>query len=410
MFFIYESILLIFIIFSPIFFLIRIVSGKEDPKRFLEKLCLYSKSKNVNKTIWFHGASIGEITSIIPIVKSLEKNKKIDKILLTSSTTSSASVIKKYKFKKTIHVFYPIDTHYLSNKFIRYWKPQIALFIDSEIWPNMIKNLSKNKIPIILLNGRITKKSFLRWKKFPNFSKEIFSKISLALPQNDETMKYLKNLGVKKVKLAGNLKYFGQSKKIIDKNTKKIFKNRLIFCAASTHHSEELFIGKIQKELKLKYNNLITILIPRHTNRSNSIANDLESLNLKVVTRSSKKQISKNTDIYIVDTYGETSKFYGFSNVTFVGGSLIPHGGQNPLEPARMGSYILHGSNIQNFREIYIMLSKLNISSKINNIKNMKKIITKKIKYKQSQSAIQKLNLMGNEILTKNLNEINKYL
>ena len=410
MFFIYESILLIFIIFSPIFFLIRIISWKEDPKRFLEKLCLYSKSKNINKTIWFHGASIGEITSIIPIVKSLEKNKKIDKILLTSSTTSSASVIKKYKFKKTIHIFYPIDTNYLTNKFIRYWKPQIALFIDSEIWPNMIINLNKNKIPIILLNGRITKKSFLRWKKFQNFSKEIFSKISLAMPQNDETMKYLKNLGVKKVKFAGNLKYFGQSKKIIDKNTKKIFKNRLIFCAASTHYSEELFIGKIHKELKLKYNNLITILIPRHTNRSKSIANDLESLNLKIITRSSKRKISKNTDIYIVDTYGETSKFYGLSNVTFVGGSLVPHGGQNPLEPARMGSYILHGPNIQNFREIYIMLSKLNISSKINNIINMKKIVTKKIKFRQPQSVIKKLNYMGNEILKKNINEINKFL
>jgi len=410
MFFIYESILLIFIIFSPIFFLIRIVSGKEDPKRFLEKLCFYSKSKNINKTIWFHGASIGEITSIIPIVKSLEKNKKIDKILLTSSTTSSASVIKKYKFKKTIHIFYPIDTNYLTNKFIRYWKPQIALFIDSEIWPNMIINLNKNKIPIILLNGRITKKSFLRWKKFQNFSKEIFSKISLAMPQNNETKKYLKNLGVKKVKFVGNLKYFGQSKKIIDKNTKKIFKNRLIFCAASTHNSEESFIGKTHKELKLKYNNLITILIPRHTNRSKSIANDLESLNLKVITRSSKKQISKNTDIYIVDTYGETSKFYGLSNVTFVGGSLVPHGGQNPLEPARMGSYILHGSNIQNFREIFIMLSKLNISSKINNIINMKKIVSKKIKFRQPQTVIKKLNYMGNEILKKNINEINKFL
>ena len=410
MFYIYEFALLIFIIFSPFFFLIRIISGKEDPKRFLEKLCLYSKRKNINKTIWFHGASIGEITSIIPIVKSLEKNKNIDKILLTSSTTSSASIIKKYKFKKTIHAFFPIDTNYLTNKFITYWKPQIALFIDSEIWPNMVKNLHKNKIPIILLNGRITKKSFLRWKKFPSFSKKIFSKISLAMPQNEETTKYLKNLGVKKIKFTGNLKYFGQSKKILDKNTKKIFKNRLIFCAASTHYNEELFVGKMHKELKLKYNNLITILIPRHTNRSEAITNELESINLKVITRSSKKKIFKNTDIYIVDTYGETSKFYGLSNVTFVGGSLVSHGGQNPLEPARMGSYILHGSNIQNFREIYIMLSKLNISSKINNIMNMKNIVAKKIKYRQPQMVIQKLNFMGNEILKKNLNEINKFL
>ena len=409
MFYIYEFLFLILLIFSPIIFLIRIVSGKEDPKRFLEKFCLYSNAKNINKTIWFHGASLGEISSIIPIIEVLEKNKKIKKILLTSSTTSSASVIKKYKFKKTIHVFFPIDTNYLTNKFIRYWKPQIALFIDSEIWPNMYKNLNINKIPIILLNGRITKKSFLRWKRFPNFSKKIFSKISMAMPQNTESTKYLKILGVKKIKICGNLKYFGKSKKILDRNTKKLFNNRLIFCAASTHYNEELFIGKMHKELRLKYKNLLTILIPRHINRSVDITNELENIDLKVISRSSKKKISKNTDVYIIDTYGETSRFYGLSNITFIGGSLVPRGGQNPLEPARMGSYILHGPNTQNFKEVYILLSKLNVSSKINNIIHMKKIAIKKIKYKQPRKVSQKLIFMGNEILKKNLKEIEKY-
>ncbi len=409
MFYIYEFIFLIFIIFSPIIFLIRIISGKEDPKRFLEKFCLYSNNQNTNKTIWFHGASIGEIVSIIPLVKVLEKNKKINKILLTSSTTSSASVIKKYKFKKTIHVFFPIDTNYLTNRFIRYWKPQVALFIDSEIWPNMFNNLNKNKIPIILLNGRITKKSFLRWKKFPNFSKKIFGKISLAMPQNTETVKYLKILGVKKIKVCGNLKYFGQSKNILDKNTNNLFKNRLVLCAASTHYNEELFIGKMHKELKLKYGNLLTVLIPRHASRSEAITKELENIGLKLITRSSNKKISKSTDIYMVDTYGETSKFYGLSNITFIGGSLVTHGGQNPLEPARMGNYILHGPNVQNFREIYVYLSKLNISSKINNITNMKNIVIKKIKYKQPLNVCKKINFMGNKILKKNLNEIKKY-
>ncbi len=409
MFYIYEFIFLIFIIFSPIVFLLRIISGKEDPKRFLEKFCFYSNNRNIDKTVWLHGASIGEITSIIPIVEAFEKNNKIKKILLTSSTTSSAAVIKKYKFKKTIHVFFPIDTNYLTNKFIKYWKPQIALFVDSEIWPNMFKNLNKNKIPIILLNGRITKKSFFRWRKFPRFSKKVFSKISLAMPQNTETINYLKTLGVKNIKVTGNLKYFGNSKKIIDENLKRLFKNRLIFCAASTHDNEELFIGKMHKELKLKYSNLLTILIPRHINRSLSITKELENINLKIINKSSKKKISKNTDIYIVDTYGETSKFYSLSNITFLGGSIVPHGGQNPLEPARMGNFILHGPNIQNFKEIYIMLSKLNISSKVNNINNMKKNIIRKIKYTQPKKVRQKLNFMGKEILEKNLNEINKY-
>ena len=410
MFFIYEVLGLIFIIFSPIIFFIRIIVGKEDPKRFLEKFCIYSKRFKIRKTIWLHGSSVGEILSVIPIINVLEKNKKIKKIILTSSTTSSALIFSKYKFKKTTHIYFPIDTNYLTKKFIKYWKPQIALFIDSEIWPNMFNNLKINNIPIILLNGRITKKSFKRWMKFPYFAKKNFSKISLAMPQNNETSKYLKTLGVKKIKIVGNLKYFGQSKKFLDKNTKKLFKNRLIFCAASTHYNEELFIGKIHKELKLKYNNLLTILIPRHANRSSSIANELENIGLKIITRSSKQKISKNTDIYIADTYGETSKFYGLSNITFLGGSLVPHGGQNPLEPARMGSYILHGPNIQNFKEVYNMLSKLKISSKINSVFSMKKIVNKKIKYKQPLKVNQKLNMIGNDILKKNLNEINKYL
>ena len=410
MFFIYEVLGLIFIIFSPIIFLIRIFLGKEDPKRFLEKFCIYSKKFKIKKTIWLHGSSVGEILSVIPIINDLEKNKNIKKIILSSSTTSSALIFSKYKFKKTTHVYFPIDTNYLSNKFIKYWKPQVAFFIDSEIWPNMFNNLNINKIPIILLNGRITRKSFRRWMKFPNFAKKNFGKISLAMPQNNETSKYLKKLGVKKIKIAGNLKYFVHQKKSLDKNTKKKFKKRLIFCAASTHYNEELFIGKMHKDLRLKNKNLLTILIPRHANRSSAITNELKNIGLKIITRSSNEQISKSTDIYVVDTYGETSKFYELSNITFLGGSLVPHGGQNPLEPARTGSYILHGPYIQNFTEIYNMLSKLNISSKINSIFNMKKIVNKKIKYKQPKKVGQKLINIGNNILKKNLNEINKYL
>ena len=410
MFFIYEVLGLIFILFSPLIFLIRIILGKENPQRFLEKFCIYSKNPNFKKTIWLHGASVGEILSIIPIIQELEKNKKINKILLSSSTTSSALIFSKYKFKKTTHIYFPIDTNYLTNKFINYWNPKVAIFIDSEIWPNMFKNLEKNNIPIVLINGRITKKSFMRWMKFPSFAIKIFKKISLALPQNTETLKYLKILGVKKIKFLGNLKYFGQSKKFLDKSTKLKFKNRLIFCAASTHYNEELFIGKLHKELKSKYKNLLTIIIPRHINRSNSIINELESVNLNTVTRSSRQKISKTTDIYIVDTYGEATKFYELSKVTFLGGSLIKHGGQNPLEPARLGNYILHGPNIQNFKEVYRMLSKLNVSKKANNINNMKKIIDRKIEYKQNSKIIKKLNLIGINILKKNLTEINKFV
>ena len=410
MFFIYDALGLIFILFSPLIFLVRIFLGKEDPKRFLEKFCIYSNKLKLKKTVWFHGASVGEVLSVLPIIKSLEKNKKIKKILLTSSTTSSALIFKKYNFKKTIHLYFPIDTNYFTYKFIKYWNPQVAIFIDSEIWPNMIKNLYLQKIPIVLLNGRITEKSFSRWKKFQNFSKKIFGKISIALPQNAETSNYLKILGVKKIKIAGNIKYFGQKNNISKKNIGNFFKKRLIFCAASTHYNEEILIGKIHKKIKLKYKNFLTIMVPRHINRSISIVNDLENIGLKIVTRSSNKKITKDTDIYLVDTYGEALNFYKLSKITFVGGSLISHGGQNPLEPARTGNFILHGPNTQNFHEVYNMLSRLKISTKVNNANQIEKIVIKNIKFKQPLNVIQKLNLKGNTILKKNLNEINKYI
>jgi len=242
MFVIYNFFLFLLILISPLIVLIRIFLGKEDQNRFKEKYGFLAKNNKPNETIWIHGASVGEILSIIPIIRRFEEDKKIKRILITSSTTSSAHILSKFKFKKAVHQFYPFDLNFLTKHFINHWKPKLAIFVDSEIWPNMFNNLNINKIPIILLNGRITRKSFRRWMKFPNFAKKNFDKISLAMPQNNETSKYLKKLGVKKIKIAGNLKYFVHQKKSLDKNTKKKFKKRLIFCAASTHYNEELFI------------------------------------------------------------------------------------------------------------------------------------------------------------------------
>ncbi len=410
MYIIYDFIGLLIIILSPIIISFRIATGKEDPKRFLEKFCIYKNKFKNKKTIWIHGASVGEILSIIPIVKKLEKNKKIIRILITSGTTSSALVFSKYKFKKTIHKYFPIDTNYFSNRFIKYWDPKLAIFAESEIWPNMLKNLNKKNIPIILLNARITKKSFHKWKKISNFSKNLFNKISLALPQNLETFKYLKILGTKNIKFAGNLKYYGKKKYQKNTNLIRNFKNKKIWCAASTHENEELLIGKVHKNIKLMKKNLLTIIIPRHVNRSNIIINDLKNIGLNIVTRSSLKKINEDTDIYLVDTYGEASMFYELSNITFLGGSLINHGGQNPLEPARLGNYIMHGPNIQNFKEVYKLLKNLNISTQVNTVFKMQKTIIKKIGYKQSRVLNQKLFSIGEKIIKKNIFEINKYI
>ncbi len=204
---IYRFLINIILILSPIIIIFRLIKGKEDLKRFKEKFCFFSINKDKGKLIWFHGASVGEIQSIVPLIEKIEKNKNIKKILVTSNTLSSSKIIKKFKFKKVIHQFFPIDTNYHSNKFINNWKPSVAFFIDSEIWPNMIINLKKKNIPIIVLNGRITKKTFERWKFFSNFSNFIFSKIDLCLSSSKISKFYLSRLGVKNLKYFGNLKF-----------------------------------------------------------------------------------------------------------------------------------------------------------------------------------------------------------
>jgi 3-deoxy-D-manno-octulosonic-acid transferase len=411
MYFFYNILTNLIILISPIIIFFRILKGKEDPDRVKEKFCIYSKKKT-NKKIWIHAASVGELMSVAPIIKKLEKNKKIKSIILTTSTTSSAKIFGKLKLKKTIHTYYPIDNNFITKRFIKYWQPELAIFIDSEIWPNMLKNLYLKKIPVIILNARITEGSFNKWQIFPNFAKQVFSKISLALPQNLETLKYLKLLKVKNIKVAGNLKYYGEEK--IQTNDFKILKNKFknftIWCAASTHNSEEILIGNLHKNLKKKEKKLITVIIPRHVNRTNKIISDMNNLGLKTTTHTSNKKIQRDTDIYLVDSYGESSKFYNFTNITFVGGSIIKHGGQNPLEPARLGNFIINGPNVSNFKEIYTFLVNHKISSTVNNIKEMEKIILKKLNKKNSDQTRKKIIEIGNDIFEKNLFYINKYL
>jgi len=411
MYFVYNIFLYIVFLLSPIIFLARILNGKEDPKRFKEKLCIYSKKNNL-KSIWFHAVSVGELMSIIPVLKILEKDRKIDQIIVTTTTISSAKIFEKQKFKNIVHKYFPIDTNFLNKKFIKYWKPQAAFFVDSEIWPNMFKSLKKNNIPVILLNGRITKRSFERWSLIKNFSKAVFKNISLALPSNSETKNYLKKLGVNKIKLIGNLKYYGLSK--VENKDKKFLKNKFknfkVWCAASTHEGEENIISKLHKNIKRKQKKLLTILIPRHINRVEKIIEQINIDKLKVIKHSSSTSIKQNTDIYIVDTYGEAWKFYNLSNICFMGGSIINHGGQNPLEPARLGNYIVNGPNIGNFKEIYEFLSKNNMSTTTSNMSKIQKIIEKKLNNKISNLNKTKIIKIGEKILNGNMIYINKYI
>ena len=415
MLFLYRLIINIIFLISPFIVFFRILKKKEDPKRFIEKLGIFKKIKKKNNLIWFHGSSVGEILSIIPLIQKFEKKKRIKNILVTSNTLSSAKVLNKIKLKKTIHQYFPLDTNFLVKKFINHWKPRAVFFVESEIWPNMILKIKEKKIPLILLNSRITNKSFKKWKKIPSFSKNIFNKFDLCLSQNNETTKYLKSLGAKKIKKIGNLKYAQiklNFKDIYKENPKKYFKNKkIIFTAVSTHEGEEKFCGKTHLRLKKKFKNIVTVIIPRHIHRSETIKENLISMGLKVHLHTKMKKISDDADIYIVDTFGETNSFLKLSKIAFMGKSISANGGQNPLEAARLGIKIIHGPNIENFEEVYKMLKHLGISTQISSYGQLENQISRFNRKKNySKKIIKKLAYKGEVILNNNEKEINKYL
>ena len=405
MFILYQVCLSFLILFSPIIIIYRILRNKENKKRFIEKFSLFSKKRVNGKLIWFHGASVGEILSVIPVIKKYEKDKSVKQILITSSTLSSSKVIKKFKFKKTIHQFYPLDHFFFTNRFLKYWKPDIAIFIDSEIWPCMFKTLDNLKIPLVLLNARITKKTFIRWMKIKKFSKFIFGKISVAFPQNLETKKYLKKLKVKKINLIGNLKFSEIESKNEDKINHQLesqLKNKKIWVASSTHANEEIFCAKVHIELKKKFKNLVTIIIPRHVHRAKKIIQEIKNLKLKVISHSSKNIKLKDIDIYLVDTFGETKKFHKIGHSVFLGGSIVNRGGQNPLEAARYGAKILHGPNIDNFKDVYQLLNSLKISKLVNSSKKLASLI----KFIPNKTNGNKIKKIGRIILKKTIKEL----
>jgi 3-deoxy-D-manno-octulosonic-acid transferase len=259
------------------------------------------------------------------------------------------------------------------------------------------------------LNGRITPKSFVRWKFISSFSKKIFGNFDLCLVSNKKSKKYLNELGAQNIKYLGNLK-FTQSENdrlLLKNNFKKFILSKKTWCASSTHNGEEQICGLVHKQLKNKYNDLLTIIIPRHVDRVDGIKNNLNKLNLKTYIYGSNDELQKDTDILIINAYGKTKTFYNLCKNVFLGGSLVNHGGQNPLEATRYGCSILHGPNTQNFSEIYKFLRKNKISKKINSQKdivyNLNKLFSKKPNSKKIQK---KLKLIGNKILENTYKEV----
>ena len=421
MHFLYKFFTYLFYPFAPIYLLIRKLRNKEDSNRYKERLSKINTPRSGGILIWVHVARVGEAMSILPLIENFIQDQKINKILITSITLSSGKILEK-RFSqnpKVIHQFLPLDVPILTNKFLDHWKPNLSIFIDSEVWPNLIFDISKRKIPLLLINARITKKSFLRWKLVVNFAKKIFEKFDLCLTSNEESEGFLKILGAKNIKNYGNLKF---SKINTDLNNKldsdflNKIKNRKIWCGASTHPTEEILCAKSHLKIKKKYNNILTIIIPRHIDRVKTIYEELSKLNIKIVLSSNLSQVDTKTDVLLVDSYGESLKFYNISKYVFLGKSLATSlrkdSGQNPIEPARLGCKVFHGPYVSNFVEIYKYLNKLGVTKEINSSDELSLSLVEEFRDDKPKKLeiSAKIENYGQNILNNVTMEIKKYI
>jgi len=400
----------------------RSIFNKEHKTRFKEKIFsshfkVYKDSKK--KLVWFHAASIGEILSIIPLIDEINKRYKNINFLLTTVTLSSSKLFeKKFNRQSNItHRFMPLDLKKLSESFLNNWKPDVVCFVDSEIWPNFLFKIKEKNIPLLLINARITKKSFDKWKIILKFAKKVFNNFDLCLASSKESKNNLNKLQVNNLKYIGNLKYSVQSTldelKYINKETLNKYNT---WCAASTHNGEELIVLKTHIEIKKKYDNILTIIIPRHINRSLYIKNLSKKLNLNAQVFNDNDLIDANVEILIINSFGVLPKYFNYCKNIFIGKSLIKKkqnvGGQNPIEAAKLGCKIYHGPHVYNFQEVYDLLRSYGITEEINNETELsKKIISNLDKPNaRDQQQVDLLNNLGKKILRETFVTIDKYL
>ena len=329
--------------------------GKEDVKRFNERVGRPTKPRPAGRLIWLHGASVGESISMLPLINRLLEIYPDAHVMVTTGTTTSAEVMAKRLPERAFHQYLPIDNPVFAARFIRHWQPTIALWFESEFWPGMLSTIKRRNIPLILINGRISNKSFKRWQQFDFVIKEILDCFTACLGQSEEDAYRLRALGAKDAMCLGNLKYAGLPIPVDEEKKKEIqdeIGERPVWLVSSTHSDEEAKIGRYLKELSAKHEGLLTIIAPRHPTRGVEIRDILQDkYQLKTALRSANEKIQPETEVYIADTIGEMGIWYELCPIVFIGGSLIPHGGQNFMEPSRCRDAVIVGPHMHNFTD-----------------------------------------------------------
>lgn len=316
---------------------------------------LKPKPKN-KKIVWFHGASMGESLCGLVVLKAIAKKYPNIFFVFTTCTETSGKILRENLPENAYYQPVPWDYSRYVNRFLNHWTPSIAFFIEADYWPNLILQTANQKIPMVLLNGRVSEKSLKRWGLLLGLFKRMIGSFAYIFPQNLKNLEIFQKLGSNNIAYLGNLKYSSPplAYNLTQlKSLKQMCKNRILWCAASTREGEEAIVAYTHRVLKNKVDNLLTILIPRHPERREKIIENLKKEKLKVAIRSKGEEVQKDTDIYLVDTIGEMGLFYELSPIVFVGGTLVPIGGHNPLEPAHFKCAIMAGPHTFNNKQIF---------------------------------------------------------
>jgi len=333
----------------------RMARGKEDPARFNERQGMTKQPRPEGSLVWMHGASVGESLSMLPLIESLLKQRPEFHVLVTTGTLTSARLMAERLPEGAIHQYVPVDRIPYVRRFLDHWKPDLALWFESEFWPNLICETSSRHIPLILINGRISPDSFAGWQKAKGMIASLLGRFAVCFGQSEEDRERLEALGAPKTACIGNLKFAAaplpaDSEELL--RLEQAMTGRPRWVAASTHDGEEALIGETHRMAAKSHADLLTLLAPRHPERGDAIAALLRGQGLEVAQRSKDEPLTAKTDIYLTDTMGEMGLWFTLCPIVFMGKSLTHRGGQNPLEPAKLGCAILHGPGMENFSYI----------------------------------------------------------
>ncbi|HVY59941.1 MAG TPA: 3-deoxy-D-manno-octulosonic acid transferase [Xanthobacteraceae bacterium] len=335
----------------------RLGRGKEDPARIAERRGTAGARRPAGPLVWVHGASVGELLAVVPLIERIRAQNF--SVLVTSGTVTSAGLAAQRLPRGVVHQFVPLDIPSYVTRFLDHWRPDLALFVESDLWPNLIVSTSRRRIPLILVNGRLSQRSFERWRHLPGTIADLLGRFDLCLVRSTADAERYDQLGAPRIATTGNLKLDVPELPVDPAKLAALrtaIGSRPRLAASSTHPGEEAAVIEAHRRLAPRAPGLLSVVAPRHPDRGVAIAEAAASAGLNARLRSRGELPDRATHVYVCDTLGELGLIYRLCPVVFMGGSLVPHGGQNPIEAVKLGAAVLHGPHVGNFAEIYAAL------------------------------------------------------